>query len=99
MNLETTQTKINVLLSDNQEITPKLLTSPEYTALITEKIKLRQELRRIQQGLNQEVDRLGRNIKFLNIFLMPVTLLLISLIVYWRRRLPRDYSKARRGTL
>jgi ABC-type uncharacterized transport system involved in gliding motility auxiliary subunit len=98
LNLETTQTKINAFLSDNQEATPRLLNSPEYTALITEKIKLRQDLRRIQQGLNQEVDRLGRNIKFLNIFLMPVILLTISLLVYWRRRLPRDYSKARRGT-
>jgi ABC-type uncharacterized transport system involved in gliding motility auxiliary subunit len=99
LNLETTQTKINSLLANNQEMTPKLLNSPEYTALIAEKIRLRQDLRRIQQELNQEVDRLGRNLKFLNIFLMPVILLMISLLVYWRRRLPRDNSRIRRGTL
>ena len=70
-----------------------------YKALITEKIKLRKNLRRIQQGMNEQVEQLGRNIKLLNIFLIPIILLIIAFVVFIRRRMPRNYSRVRRDTI
>lgn len=97
-NLETLQTKINDMQAKGQK-PEELLKSVEYNALIAEKIKLRQNLRRIQQGMNEDVDQLGRNIKLLNIFFMPLVLLIISLVVYLRRRLNHNYSRVRRATV
>ena len=98
LNLETLQSKINKIQEAGQK-PEDLLKNAEYKALITEKIKLRQNLRRIQQGMNEQVEQLGRNIKLLNIFLMPMILLIIALVVFIRRRLPRNYSRVRRDTL
>lgn len=98
LNLETLQSKINKIQETGQK-PEDLLKNAEYKALVTEKIKLRQNLRRIQQGMNEQVEQLGRNIKLLNIFLMPMILLIIALVVFIRRRMPRNYSRVRRDTL
>ena len=98
LNLETLQTKINKIQETGQK-PEDLLKNPEYKALITEKIKLRKNLRRIQQGMNEQVEQLGRNIKLLNIFLIPIILLIIAFVVFIRRRMPRNYSRVRRDTI
>ena len=97
LKLDQLQIKINEMQSDTSkqnDSTHKL----KYNTLLREKVALRQNLRRVQQSLNVEVDRLGRNIKLINIFLIPLFLLFISTIIFIRRRLPRDYSRVRRGT-
>lgn len=98
LNLETLQSKINEMQESGLK-PENLMKNTEYKTLINEKIKLRQNLRRIQQGMNEQVEQLGRNIKLLNIFLMPIILLIIALVVFIRRRLPRNYSMVRRDTL
>ena len=98
LNLETLQTKINKIQETGQK-PEDLLKNPEYKALITEKIKLRKNLRRIQQGMNEQVEQLGRNIKLLNIFLIPIILLIIAFVVFIRRRMPQNYSRVRRDTI
>lgn len=97
-NLETLQTKINDIQANGQK-PEDLLKNAEYKSLITEKIKLRQNLRRIQQGMNEQVDQLGRVIKLINIFLMPIVLLIVALIVYIRRKFRHDFSRVRRATV
>ena len=98
LNLENIQNKINEIQSSDSAQAIKV-NNAEYKLLLKEKVVLRQKLRHIQQSLNEDVDRLGRNIKFLNIFVMPIILLLVALFIFIRRRLPRDYSRVRRGTL
>ena len=98
LNLENLQNKINEMQASNSTQSSNV-NNAEYKLLLKEKVALRQNLRGIQQSLNEDVDRLGRNIKLLNIFVMPIILLLLALFVYIRRRLPRDYSRVRRGAL
>jgi ABC-type uncharacterized transport system involved in gliding motility auxiliary subunit len=98
LKLESLQNKINEMqaVNPNQIINAN---NAEYKKLLEDKVTLRQNLRRIQQSLNEDVDRLGRNIKLLNIFLMPIILLFFALSVFIRRRLPRDYSRIRRAAV
>ena len=68
-------------------------------ALLADKIKLRQQLRRIQGELNDDVDRLGQTVKLINIFTVPVLLLLLAWFVHFRRRMHKDFSRVGHGTL
>ena len=82
-----------------QKNSSKLLESPEYKTAIAKKVKLRQQLRHIQHELNNDVDRLGQIVKIINIFSVPILLLLIAWAVYWRRRMQSNYSRVHNGSL
>jgi ABC-type uncharacterized transport system involved in gliding motility auxiliary subunit len=90
--LETLQSQINALQSA-QKNTIRLPESKQYEILVAQKISLRQQLRKIQSELNNDVDRLGQRIKWVNIFTVPVLLLLFAWIVYMRRRMQRNFSR------
>ena len=64
-----------------------------------DKVRLRQELRRIQRELNADVERLGQRVKAVNIFGMPLLLLAIAAVLAWRRRNQKDFSRIGHGTL
>ncbi|WP_281647630.1 Gldg family protein [Parendozoicomonas sp. Alg238-R29] len=55
-----------------------------------EKLRIRKELRDVQLQLNQEIDRLGAELKLINILLVPAVLTLFAL--FWRMRRRRTYS-------
>lgn len=98
LELENLQNAINEMQANSNKLTDSSH-KKKYNSLLRDKVILRQNLRRVQQNLNEEVDRLGRNIKLLNIFLIPIILLLFSTFIFIRRRLPRDYSRVLRGAL
>lgn len=96
--LEKVQAGINGLQVDGR-IPESRLAGADYRALAADKVRLRQELRRIQRELNADVERLGQRIKALNIFGMPLLLLLAAAAVAWRRRSQKDFSRIGDGTL
>lgn len=52
-----------------------------------EKLKIRKELREVQHQLDQDIEALGSQLKFINIFLIP--LLLVGLVVIGRKLRPQ----------
>jgi ABC-type uncharacterized transport system involved in gliding motility auxiliary subunit len=96
-NLEKVQNEINEMQSGG--LPPAGQSSDtRMQKLLAEKVKLRQQLRRIQGELNDDVDRLGQTIKLINIFFVPAVLLLIAWAVRFRRRALKDFSRIGYGT-
>lgn len=96
--LDTVQAGINGLQVDGR-IPENRLNDADYRALAADKVRLRQELRRIQRELNADVERLGQRVKAVNIFGMPLLLLAIAAVLAWRRRGQKDFSRIGHGTL
>ncbi|MAL04203.1 MAG: hypothetical protein CL625_08065 [Arenimonas sp.] len=63
--------------------------SPEQQAQILryqeERLRMRKELREVQHRLNADIDALGDRLKLLNILGMPALVVLVALLVAWRR--------------
>jgi ABC-type uncharacterized transport system involved in gliding motility auxiliary subunit len=63
--------------------------SPQQQAEIVrfqdEKLRMRKELREVQHRLNADIDALGAKLKLVNILGMPLVVVLVSLLVAWRR--------------
>lgn len=97
-NLEKVQNDINALQTGGKNPISQP-DSKRSGALLADKIKLRQQLRRIQGELNDDVDRLGQTVKLINIFTVPVLLLLLAWFVHFRRRMHKDFSRVGHGTL
>jgi ABC-type uncharacterized transport system involved in gliding motility auxiliary subunit len=96
-NLEKVQNEINEMQSGGLP-TAGQSADTHMQKLLAEKVKLRQQLRRIQGELNDDVDRLGQTIKLINIFFVPAVLLLIAWAVRFRRRALKDFSRIGYGT-
>lgn len=50
-----------------------------------ERLRMRKELREVQHRLNADIDALGDRLKLLNILGMPALVVLVALLVAWRR--------------
>ena len=50
-----------------------------------EKLRMRRELREVQHRLNADIDALGNRLKLINILGMPALVVLVALLVAWRR--------------
>ncbi|MBW8366385.1 MAG: Gldg family protein, partial [Arenimonas sp.] len=50
-----------------------------------EKLRMRKELREVQHRLNADIDALGVRLKLINILGMPLLVVLVALLVAWRR--------------
>lgn len=63
--------------------------TPEQQAQILryreERLRMRKELREVQHRLNADIDALGDRLKLLNILAMPALVVLVALLVAWRR--------------
>lgn len=75
--------------SDDPAQSPQL--TPEQQATLqqfmAEKLRIRKELRDVRFQLNADIDALGRNLKLINIALVPLLLTLgVLLLWFWRRR-------------
>lgn len=57
----------------------------------------RKALRQVQGNLRRDIDRLGTSMRWLNIALVPIVILMISLIVMWRRRQRRQATQKSGG--
>ena len=63
--------------------------SPQQQAEIVrfqdDKLRMRKELREVQHRLNADIDALGMRLKLVNILGMPLLVVLVALLVAWRR--------------
>jgi ABC-type uncharacterized transport system involved in gliding motility auxiliary subunit len=73
----------NILLTDEQQ--------EEIDRFVDQRASIRKELRAVQRGLDQDIERLGTTLKIVNIGLVPALLALFVLIAVWRRN--RSQSK------
>lgn len=67
----------NILLSDEQQV--------EIDRFIEQRAAIRRELRAVQRGLDQDIERLGTVLKIVNIALVPTLLTVFVLVAVWRR--------------
>jgi len=80
-------------LQTNADPEKTLELTPEQQATVQqfmqERVKLRKELREVRFQLNADIESLGRNLKLLNIVLLPALLTVLVLGVWWWRRRKR----------
>ena len=76
-------------LQSAREDTGNILLTPEQQEeidrFIDQRADIRTELRAVQRGLDQDIERLGTVLKVINIGLVPVLLAAFVLIAVWRR--------------
>ena len=58
----------------------------ELSNFIETRLALRAELRQVRRNLDKDIDRLGQQLTWLNILLMPVLVALLALTIHWARR-------------
>ena len=82
--LEETEKKL-VDLQKARDDSDELMLSPEQEAEIKrfeqEKFKVRKELRQVRHSLDQDIEKLGTKLKFINIGLVPIIISIFALIV------------------
>jgi ABC-type uncharacterized transport system involved in gliding motility auxiliary subunit len=89
--LSSTEQKLGELQAGRSDAASAFIMSPEQEQELRrfqdEKLRIRKELREVRLGLDREIDRLGRNIRIINIVLVPLLLTGLALgVVFWRRR-------------
>jgi ABC-type uncharacterized transport system involved in gliding motility auxiliary subunit len=90
--LEATEARLEQLQAARQDQGSTLLLSPEQQAEIerfqNRRLEIRKELRQVQRGLDENIERLGNTLKIINIGAMPLLISLVSLalLVFRRRR-------------
>ncbi len=74
-----------VELQKARDDSDELVLSPEQEAEIErfqqEKFKVRKELRQVRHSLNQDIEKLGTKLKFINIGLVPIIISILALIL------------------
>jgi ABC-type uncharacterized transport system involved in gliding motility auxiliary subunit len=88
--VEATNQKLRAIESRKDE-SQKAILSPEQEAEIAkfqqEKMRINRELKLVRRNLRSEIDALGRTLKVINIFLMPVLVSLVGIAyALYRRR-------------
>ena len=72
---------------DSPELTPEQ--EEELGKFLEEKVRIRKELREVQFGLRHDIERLQGQVRFINIGLIPLTIILLALGI-WLIRQRRD---------
>jgi len=67
----------NILLSTEQQ--------NEIDRFVDQRTAIRQDLRAVQRGLDQDIENLGTLLKFINVGLVPLLLTIFVLLALWRR--------------
>lgn len=87
--LSQTEEKLSAL-QEKKEGEEKLTLNPEQVAEIEnfqqEKLKIRKQLREVQHQLGSDIERLGMQLKLINIALIPVLLTVVALVFRRKRR-------------
>lgn len=93
--LETLQQRLNELQKTGGDGQPLALNRQQQTELNrfqADKLRIRKELRDVQRELNADIDALGGQVKLFNILGMPLLVVLLSLLLYLRRRWQRRFA-------
>jgi ABC-type uncharacterized transport system involved in gliding motility auxiliary subunit len=75
------------IISDEQQ--------QEIQRFMDRRIEIRRELRQVQHDLKRDIDRLGTRLKWINIALVPLAVLVFALLYGMRRRRRQDLATAR----
>ena len=96
--LAETEQRINELQQARGDADLSVLT-PEQEAEIdrfmNQRIEIRQQLRQVRRDLDRDIEALGTRIKIVNIALMPGLVILLALVMAWKRR--RDMTRQMRA--
>jgi ABC-type uncharacterized transport system involved in gliding motility auxiliary subunit len=77
------------LQSGRPEADLLVLTDEQKAALqkfVDRKLEIRKELRQVQHDLQRDIDRLGTQLKLVNIVLVPALVIVLAVLLGWRRR-------------
>ncbi len=58
----------------------------EIDRFMEQRLEIRRQLRQVRRQLDEEIEALGSRVKFINIGLVPIVVVIIALFVAWRRR-------------
>ena len=86
--LDETERRLGELQSAREDSGNILLTAEqqdEIDRFVDQRASIRTELRAVQRGLDEDIERLGTVLKIVNIGLVPALLTLFVLIALWRR--------------
>lgn len=98
--LETEQRLEAALAEADEQLSALRLESPEsmseaqraeLSAFIEARLELRQELRRVRRNLDEEINRLGNQLTWVNILLIPLLVALLGLVLRWRQGHARSH--------
>ena len=95
--LEETERKLTEMQSLRQDGELTVLTSgqqEEVQRFVDRKLQIRSELRQVQHELSRDIEALGMRLKFINIVLVPV-LIIIAALVFGQMRRRRQESGSR----
>lgn len=77
--------ELTVLTADQQQ---------EIQRFVDRKMQIRVELRQVQHDLSRDIEALGMRLKFINIVLVPVLIIISALVIGRMRRLRREREKS-----
>lgn len=87
--LEETERKLNELQAAKEESELTVISDEqqlEIQRFVDRKLEIRRELRQVQHDLQSDINRLGTQLKLLNIALVPAAVMIIALVWGYRRR-------------
>jgi ABC-type uncharacterized transport system involved in gliding motility auxiliary subunit len=99
--LQQTQTKLTELQSKRNDQSSLVLSPAQEAELkrfVAEKARVRKELRETQRGLDVDIDRLESWLKFLNIAIAPLCVVIAGVIILSVRRRRRTGASGTTGT-
>ncbi|MCW8926197.1 MAG: Gldg family protein [Xanthomonadales bacterium] len=91
--LQETERKLAEMQSGRQDTELMVLTedqADEIQRFVERKMQIRSELRQVQHNLSRDIEALGMRLKFINIVLVPVLVVIAALVISYRRRKRRE---------
>jgi ABC-type uncharacterized transport system involved in gliding motility auxiliary subunit len=91
--LAETERRLGELQSSRDDTGSLLMTEEQQAEIdrfVNQRASIRQELRAVQRGLDEDIEALGTRLKIINIGLVPLLLTVIALFAVWRRRQRED---------
>jgi len=93
--LDVLEQKLNQLQPSNPGADAKALSREQQAELLhfqQEKLATRKSLRNVQHQLNADIDALGLRLKAINLLAMPLLVILVAIVIAWRRWARRRIS-------
>jgi len=100
MELQDTERRLSELQAAKGEGELTIITDEqqqEIQRFMERRLEIRRELRQVQHDLKGDIDRLGTRLKWINIALVPLAVLVFALLYGLRRRRRQDQASARSG--
>lgn len=87
--LQETDNRLAELQANRTDRGGAILTAEQQTEIArfqARRLELRRELRQVQRGLDESIERLGMRLKLINIGGVPLLIVLGGLVALWQRR-------------